>query len=438
MDTFYDNDSIIKYLSHMAYLNIISYCLLSGCSMKKYKRDEKSRFSNVSIGVGLYKKALPQYIDKPENLYDFNTYQWKDKKIKKTISSVVQSLSILSMNLSARRILDGSIAISNGEYIAYYFTDAAVEQLNFMYNNLSSENLIYDCKLKKNESEIDSLEIAEERLDILSQYYACEAAALTQDLLGRTSYDKKLSKKCKDAVNFLLPDLCHIAIKDSLYTSSRNLCQICDSLLNIYEYTDINKTLVYNTVNILGQELCERLSAKGEILRRPDDNKISSFFTLLIALSCLSRLYLLCGFDNYIHYSRNLFNVLCTQWSEEDGIFIKNGENKIEYSIKEVGAILSALKNFRKCAEESIFNDLDRMMSGSFKNMILKSGIFINQSCPILGDEKMNLPKGENSSKKSPPVFLDKIEYKKSKKKFKLIDKRYNAEHSLWACRQLL
>jgi len=438
MDSFYDNESIIKYLEHMAYLNTVSYCLLSGCGIKRYIKDEKSKFSNVSIPVGLYKKALPQYMDKPENPYDFNTYQWKRKKVKKTISPMIQSLSILSMNFCARKILDGSLIVRNGEYIAYHFIFAGAEQLNFMYSNLFRENLLYDCKLKTGISGKESIEIKEESLGMLPQYFACEAVALTQEILDKTKYEKKLSEKCKEALKSLLPDLCHIAIKDSLYISTRSLCQICQSLLNIYEYTNFHKALIYKTINILGQELCERISEKGDIVRKPDDSKISSFFTVFIALSCLSRLYLHCEFSNYLVCSRTLYKTLCSYWNEEDGIFIKNRENKIQYSIKEMTAILSGLKDFRSCAEESDIHDLDKMMSGSFKAMILKSGIFINQSYPILEDERINLPRSTNKSKKSPPVFLEKVEYKKSKKKFKLMDESFNAEHSLWACRRLL
>lgn len=70
--------------------------------------------------------------------------------------------------------------------------------------------------------------------------------------------------------------------------------------------------------------------------------------------------------------------------------------------------------------------------------MILKSGIFINQSYPILDDETINLPKTVNTSKKSPPVFLERIEYKRSKARFKVIDEYFHADHSLWTSRQLL
>ena len=438
MDSFYDNEAVMKYLEHMAYLNTISYCLLSGCGIKKYNKDEKSKFINIFINVGLYRKALPQYMGKPENPYDFSTYQWKDKKVKKAISPMVQALSIISMNLCARKILDGSLAIRNGDHIAYFFSDAGAEQLNFMYDNLLRENLLYVSKPKTDALGKGSLEIDEDSLEILPQYFAAEAAALTQDLLYKTRYDKKLGQRSKDALTILLPDLCHIAAKDSLYSSSRTLCQICDSLMNIYEYTDVNKALIHKTINILGQELCERVSSRGDILRKPDDSKISSFFTMFIALSCLSRLFHLCGFDNYLSCSIVLFKALCSRMSPEDGIFIKNEENKIEYSIKDIAAILSALKNFKKYAAGAATYDLDKMISDSFKNMILKSGIFVNQSYPILEDEKISLPKSTSTSRKSPPVFLERIEYKKSSNKFKLIDETFNAGHSLWACRQLL
>lgn len=437
MDGFYDNESVTKYLEYMAYLNTISFCLLSGCGITKSIMDRKSIYSDITINLALYKKAVPQYQDKPADFYNFNTYLWKDKKVKRTISPLAQALSIISMNLAARKILDGSISIKNGEEIAYYLAYTSVAQLNFMYENLSRENLLYPYKHKVDVLGNETMEIDDMNLDLLPQYYACEAAALTQDLINNTKYYLKLSPESKNAINNLLPDLCHIAKKDALYTSSRALCQICDSLINIYEYTDFSKALVYDAINVLGQELSERITSKGEILRVPDDTKISSFFTILMSLSTLSRLYLLCGFPNYLTNAITLYKVLRQYWNEDEGLYIKSEDNSIEYSIKEIGGIFSSLKNFRKCAEGSYIYDLDRMMSASFKNMILKSGIFINQSYPILDDEIINLPQTINTSKKSPPVFLERIEYKRSKDKFKVINEFFNAEHSLWTCRLL-
>lgn len=438
MDSFYDNESVAKYLEYMAYLNTISFSLLSGCGITKSITDKRSKYSDIIINIGLYKKAIPEYENKPSNPYKFNTYLWKDKKVKRTISPLVQALSVITMNLSARKILDDSLSIRNREEIIYFLAYASVSQLNFMYDNLTRENLLYSCKHKVDALGNDILEIDEMSLSMLSQYYACEAAAITQNLIDSTKYYLKLSPDSKKAVDILLPDLCHIAIKDSLYTPSRMLCQICDSLLNVYEYTSFSKSLIYNTVNVLGQELCERITSKGEILRIPNDTKISSFFTLLMALSTLSRLYLLCGFPNYLSCSYTLFNALKEYWNDQEDIFLKSEDNTLEYSIKDIGAIFSSLSNFRKCADSSAIYDIDRMISSSFKNMILKSGIFVNQSYPILSEEIINLPKTDKTSKKTPPVFLGRIEYKISKSKFKIVDDYFHAEHSLWACRQLL
>lgn len=438
LESFYDNESVAKYLEYMAYLNTVSFSLLSGCGITKSITDKRSKYSNITINIGLYKKAIPEYVNKPSNPFDFNTYVWKDKKVKRTISPLVQALSVTAMNLSARKILNGTLSIRNRDEMIYFLAYASVAQLNFMYDNLTNDNLLYSCKHKTDALGNDILEMDEMSLNMLSQYYACEAAALTQDLINRTKYYLKLSSNSKKALDSLLPDLCHIAMKDSLYTSSRILCQLCDSLINIYEYTSFSKALIYNTVNVLGQELCERITSKGEIMRIPNDTKISSFFTLLLSLSTLSRLYLLFGFPNYLSCSNTLFMAIKEYWNEEEGIFLKTENNNMKYSIKDISAIFSSLSNFRKCADSSAIYDIDRMISSSFRNMILKSGIFINQSYPILDEEIINLPKTINTSKKAPPVFLERIEYKIDKSKFKIIDDYFNAEYSLWSCRLLL
>jgi len=437
MDCFYDSESVSKYLEYMAYLNTISFCLLSGCGITESIIADQSNYTDIKINVALYRKALPEYQNKPEDPYSFNSYLWKKKKAKRTISPLVQALSVICLNLAARKIIDGSLTIKNREEIAYFFAYSAVTQLNFMYDNLSRDNLLYSFKHKYDINGNDELKMDEVSLKLLPQYYACEAAALTQNLIDGTKSCLRLNPNSQRAIMNLLPDLCHIAKKDAFYTSSRILCQICDSLMNIYQYTDFSKTLVYNTINILGQELCERITKNGEILRLPDDSKVSSFFTTLMALSVLSRLYLLFGFPNYLSSALILYNVLINCWDEEHGIFLKNQYNTIEYSVKEIGALFSSLRNFRNCVKGSYIYDIDRIISTSFKNLILKSGIFINQSYPILDEEIINLPKTTNSSKKSPPVFLERIEYKISKARFKIIEEYFHAERSLWTCRQL-
>ncbi|NLM43532.1 MAG: hypothetical protein GX201_05905 [Clostridiales bacterium] len=438
MDSFYDSESVARYLEYMAYLNTISFCLLSGCGITESIANKQSNYRDIKINVALYRKALPEYENKPENPYYFSSYLWKNKKTKKTITPLAQALSILCLNLSTRKIIDGSLRIKDGEEIAYFFAYSSVAQLNFMYDNLSKDDLLYSFKHKYDDYGNDELRIDDMSLKLLPQYYACEAAALTQNLIDTTESYLCLSPNSKKAIINLLPDLCHIAIKDALYTPSRILCQICDSLINIYEYTDFSKALVYNTINILGQELCERITSRGEILRLPEDSKISSFFTTLMSLSILSRLYLLCSFPNYLSSAFTLYDVLKNHWDDEQGIFLKSQDSTIEYSIKEIGALFSSLRNFRNCAKGTYIYDVDRMISASFKNLILKSGIFINQSYPILDEEKINLPKTINTSKKSPPVFLERIEYKISKSRFKIMDEYFHAERSLWACRQLL
>lgn len=448
MDNFYDFNGIIKALEKMSYLNITSFCLLSGCGIREKAQDGDfyeickeilqnaniPEYSNVFFATALYKNSIPNYLSKIENYYDFQSYLWKEKKVKKTITPMTQSLSISCMNLTARKIMDNSIEIENKEFMILCFIYAGVKQLDFMFRHLMRNNILYKCKLKENAG----FEIDEDNLHILPQYSGCEAAILTFDFLQKTGYDKYFNLNCKEFFYTLLMDLCHIAIKDAMYLSSRELSQICDNLIFIYNYTDASYELVYKTINILGNELCERILDSGELLRKPLDNKISSFFTICNSLSCLSKLYKINPLYNYLSSCEKLYEALSSFWSNSHGFFIKNNDKKIQYSIREIAALLSALKHYRMYCNSKSIDRQDHILSSCFNSMIIKSGIFINQYYPILDREKLILLKTSYSSKRKPPVFVKKVQYKTEKKKFGQFDESFNGEYSLWACKQLL
>ena len=197
MDSFYDSESVARYLEYMAYLNTISFCLLSGCGITESIANKQSNYRDIKINVALYKKALPEYENKPENPYYFSSYLWKNKKTKKTITPLAQALSILCLNLSTRKIIDGSLRIKDGEEIAYFFAYSSVAQLNFMYDNLSKDDLLYSFKHKYDDYGNDELRIDDMSLKLLPQYYACEAAALTQNLIDTTESYLCLSPNSK-------------------------------------------------------------------------------------------------------------------------------------------------------------------------------------------------------------------------------------------------
>lgn len=448
MDNFYDFYEIVKFLEKMSYLNIISFCLLSGCGIRENQPDDSFyeicketrkdvddiNYANVFFTKALYKNSRPSYISKIDNYYDFQSYLWKDKKTKKIISPMTQSLSISCTNLAVRKIMDNSIEIENKERMVLYLIYSGVKQLDFMFHYLMKDNLLYELKLRKN----GNLEIDEDSLHILHQYLGCEAALLTFDLLQRTGYDKYFNLDYRKFFYTLLPDLCHIAIKDAMYLSSRKLSQICDSLITIYNCTDISKELVYITINVLGNEICERTVNGRELLRKPLANKISSFFTICHSLATISKLYGINPIDNYILYCEKLYDSLDSLWSDNHGFYIKNNDKKVQYSIKEIAALISALKYFRIHCNNESSNKSDNIISSCFNSLVLNSGIFISQYYPILASKKMNLPKINNSSKRKPPIFIKKVQYKVERKKFEQFDESFSGDYSLWACKQLL
>ena len=181
---------IVKQCNTMAYLNIISFCLLSGCGsmempdeqelsqiyklLKEKNRDKIPR--NIAFMSSLYKRCIPIYAAIPETPYDFKSFRWLDKKMKKSIEPDVLAHSIISMTALIPVVLNGEIQLDNKEFIAYCLGISSMKQARFLVDFLKLGDFYYPGEDTGDNTYGEyKIVINNENPDLKTQFFAAEA-----------------------------------------------------------------------------------------------------------------------------------------------------------------------------------------------------------------------------------------------------------------------
>ena len=174
----------------MAYLNIMSFCLLSGCGnielpheqelnqiYKLLKGTESSKMpKNIAFMSSLYKKCLPAYASAPATPYDFKGFYWINKKIKKDIEPNVMAYSIICMTGLIPSVLSGEIKPDRKEFIAYCLEVSAIKQACFIADFLKLGDFFYSGEDTGDSSYGEySIVINTENPDLRTQFHVMEA-----------------------------------------------------------------------------------------------------------------------------------------------------------------------------------------------------------------------------------------------------------------------
>lgn len=445
---------IIKQCNSMAYLNVISFCLLSGCGNIEmpheqelnqiYKllkgTDSNTMPKNITFMSSLYKRCLPLYAVSPENPYDFKGFRWVSKKMKRIIEPDVLAHSINSMTALIPIIMNEEIHIDKKEFITYCFEVNALKQARFLVDFLKLGDFYYTgVDSGDNAYGEYNIVINSESPDIRTQFYVVEALSSVVKLHKQSDLcSKELIAKLEKSIK-ILSVLCENVIESINDISSRDLSVICLSLLSILGHTELCGETAYNTVNSIGFELCERLARTGDISRNISDDSSSSFITLCNCMNCLIRLYEVNPLDIYETAYLKLYDRIDSYWDNSSGLFKTTSKSKQKYAFKEVTAVLSALRAFRGSLTDSdLFMHVDRQLSSFYSSAIISSKLFNNQSHPIFQEDKLELHNLGSSEKNAAPVFADSFEVKQNKRKYYCKPDVFQSEEILLGCRNLL
>ncbi|MEA4847133.1 MAG: hypothetical protein VB106_07875 [Clostridiaceae bacterium] len=445
---------IVKQCNTMAFLNVISFCLLSGCgSMEMPDEQELSQIykllketnsnkmpKNIAFMSSLYKRCIPIYAAIPETPYDFKSFRWLDKKMKRYIEPDVLAHSISSMTALIPVVLNGEIQLDNKEFIAYCLGVNSMKQARFLVDFLKLGDFYYSGEDTGDNAYGEyKIVINNENPDMKTQFFVTEALSSVLELADQSgSYPRGLVPKFKKSLD-ILPVLCENVIENINDISSRDLSVIGLSLLSVLSHTALHKEAVYNTVNAIGFELCERLVQTGDISRNISDDSFSSFITLCNCMNCLIKLHEINDLIIYETSYLKLYDRIDSYWDESSSLFLTSGKNKQKYSFKETSAVLSALRTLRTCLTDAdLFMHVDRQLSSFYSATFISSKLFNNQFYPILQESKLELHNLGSTEKNTAPVFSEYFEVKVSKRKYHCEPGVFQAEDILSGCRYLL
>ncbi len=445
---------IIKQCNTMAYLNVVSFCLLSGCGniempheqelnhiFKLLKGTNSSKMpKNITFMSSLYKRCIPTYAVIPDNPYDFKCFRWVDKKIKRVIEPNVLAHSISAMNALIPVIKNGEIQLNNKDFIAYCLGVSSIKQARFLVDFLKLGDFYYTGEdVSDNAYGEYKIVINNDNPDIRTQFYAVEALSTVVRLIrGDELHSREPLSKLEKCLE-ILPVICENVIENINDISSRDLSVICLSLLATLKHSVLHEEIAYNTVNAIGFELCERLVRTGDISRNMSDDSSSSFATLCNCMNCLIKLHEVNCISIYETAYLKLYDRIDSYWDRSSGLFITSGKSKQKYSFKDISAVLAALRALRNClTEPDLYMHVDRQLSSFYCSAIISSKLFNNQFYPILQEVKLELHTLGSSEKNTSPVFAEGFEVKVNKKKYYCEPDVFEAEEILLGCKYLL
>jgi hypothetical protein len=445
---------IVDQSNYMVYLNVISYCMLSGCGNIDLPQDseldkiytllkdveDKKKPVNVFFMSSLYKRCMPTYSNIPENPFDFTGFQWTHKKMRKIIKADILSYSIFCLASLAKKINSNELSIENKDFIHFCLLTNAIKQVCFCRQYLKIGDLFYNgTDIGDNAYGEYYIEINPDEANIISQFQVLDSFS---ELLCH----ENLSSYCTNAniegisLEFnILPLLCQNVVDNINTIKSRELVTIALCIINIYNNIDFHKETLYDAMNIIGCEIYERLYENGDIARNVIDRESSSFFTLCNCMNYLIRLYNANGLDMYKTAIYKLYDRIDSFWNDNMCLFIKINEKKVKYTIKDISCVISALKAFRGFIKEAeLLKYVDKQLSSFYRSSIINSKIFNNQGYSILQSNKLELHNLGTLNKESAPLFSKEFEIKLNKKKYYCQSEILSPEYVLLGCKFLL
>lgn len=445
--------NILDQLNIMSYLNVLSFSVLSGSGtsvspslhdldvIEELCKDmpPNQRPYNIFFMDSLYKRNAPIYAKKIDNPYNFESYQWLDRKRKETIDIEVMACSIICCCSLIERLITNQIILENNQFIAYILFKTALHQTKFIKHHLKIGELYYSGEdISENSKELH-IQIAPKEPDIVSQLSVLHAFAALKRL---GNYNIPYMQLKHDEFEEDL-DLRHPLYADILKhisdIKSRDLVNIGLSIIGIYVSDNASCKAAYNALGKIGSELINRLSENGEITRTGADILESSSVTLFNSLNFLSQLYYMFGGKSLYHACSKIYNKLNDSWDKKHGIFKLKDSNKQSYSIKDISSAIAALLSFNCILSDSkMIELLEEQVKGMYETGFIKSHIFNGQHQPILQQFIMDLPASEEPVENTAPVFYKAFEYKLSKGKFYCDADVFRADYVMYACCLLL
>ncbi|MFZ5352531.1 MAG: hypothetical protein ACOZCL_07345 [Bacillota bacterium] len=450
----FNYQDIVDQCNAMVYLNTVSYCMLSGCGNielpqeneleKMYALmgdiDEHKKPGNIFFMSSLYKRCMPVYSQYPETAFDFNSFQWIHKKARKIVKPDIMSYSIYCLSLLSKKIRDGEISIEHKDFMEYCLLNTAMKQAQFCRQFLKIGDLYYSGEdISDNSYGEYQIEINPDDASLLPQLFMLEAFSMLIKCARDRDFFSIASIQGLEGEFKLIPALCNNITENINMIKSRDLSLAGLSLINLYKSSEDYKHILYDTSNMIGCELNERLYTNGDIGRNIIDRECSSFITLCNSLRFFVKLHEINPMDFYSSAIAKIYDRIDSFWNDNMGLFININEKKVKYTIKDIGYVFAALKALRDHFKESeLCLYVEKQLSGFYRAALVNSKIFNNQAYPILQNDRLELHTLGTLDKKMAPVFMKEFEIKINKKKYYCQSGIMRPEYVMCGCKQLL
>lgn len=407
--------------------------------------DAEKIVKNVFFTSSLYKRGTPKYANIPTMPYDFSSFKWTDEKQKKVITSEVLANSIFCMARLAQKISSKEITITNENFVIYCLIKNAAKQANFMHKYLKIGDLFYSGKdtgdilteegISGNELHLDMIP---ENLNLMTQFHVMESFLYLKNSLEIIPEEIDELEWIEKDLNLLI-DLCEDLRENLNLIRTRELCTIGLSLLSSLKCCSAYQPLIYNTINLIGCELVERVKNSGDVARDILDESFSSSITLFNSMNCLIKLYEVNPIHQYYNAALKIYDRIDSLWDERCSLFDTAYKSKAKLSIKDIAIILSSLKAFRcNLVQPEIFMHIEKQFAAFYKAAFQSSKVFNSQAQPIFQDKLFEIQTFSTCLKEFAPIFKESFEIKLNKNKYTCEFDLFNADAILSACKLLL
>lgn len=447
-------DDIKKQINNMVYLNVLSFSVLSGCGnctkldWPDYELVEEilegipseNRPYNIFFTDSLYKKGTPQYIKPSDTPYDFEGFQWVDKRQKKYIDVETLANSIISSCALAEKILTLELQLENPRFMAFLLGRNALRQARFIVKHLMVGDVFYNGEDVTEEHEsVLQIQIAPKQPDVTSQLSVLHAFAALEQLshLCPAYVNLENNEFSSELANHDF--ICNELANNTKHLSTKKIASNAIHLLGIYKKSSMGNEALNKVIGKCAVEICRRTTAEGEIVKGNESSEGCSFVTMVHCLNFISQLAYMFEYENFSRTADLIYKKLNAHWDGKHKIFKVKDSNKQSFSIKDCAAIISALFSYYSIQKEpDTAHAVTAQIIGFSEICLIKSGLVNAQSSPILQSSLLECSNALKPDKAWAPVFNKSFEYKISKEKYYCDAEAFKADHVLLACSILL
>lgn len=424
---------------------------------------------NVKILRAIYKKGDPKFCNTfNENERDYQNFLWDDSSFKKIITPSSQAYLIINEIMLAKyfhKCTDERYKASENnmekQAISLLLINSAMIQCQFMSDYLRNFDGLFVPKadLTQNPFGEPYLEEDESTPDVSDQAMALKAFSMMASSLNNKNYPMfmnsqqlSVNKKYADEMFEVFQD----SPEDIFGSKTRDLCNVISSCI---EYYNINKQNddVFNYIIQLSLELDSRIDMSGNLLRYPDDNKLTSSSSCFIAIKTLIEAYRLTGIYKFACSASALYRKLNLLWDPVNCLYLLDNEDKYKYTSRDVGAIISGLNAIRLFGEDDYRNDAESRLVLFFNSAVNSSSLIHSSMKPPSSSDFEGLfnclrggcDEALYSNFCHPdiplyiecgiaPVFAKKFTFKPKKHKFDINSKSFYSEYVLYTSSEML